>query len=202
MKLSDRLSGYRFVGGDLALDFVNTAGNRLAPSKRIEHLRTKRDLVEWARRAGVDDGSRHRSRLHDAVALREALYRILVGRLKGAGPHKLDTELLNMFLRLARANWQLRGAGAGWRWQWVGAGKISYALARVVEAAAELLMSKDLRLLRQCSDEQCGWLFLDRSQGHRRKWCSMQDCGNRAKARRFFAKKMSQPRRASKRRAR
>ena len=36
--------------------------------------------------------------------------------------------------------------------------------------------------------EDCGWLFLDTSRSGRRRWCSMQSCGNRAKARRFYAR--------------
>ena len=34
-----------------------------------------------------------------------------------------------------------------------------------------------------CASEACGWVFLDPS--HRRRWCTMAVCGNRAKARRF-----------------
>jgi len=30
------------------------------------------------------------------------------------------------------------------------------------------------------------WLFIDRSRTHRRRWCSMQTCGNRHKARRHY----------------
>jgi predicted RNA-binding Zn ribbon-like protein len=44
--------------------------------------------------------------------------------------------------------------------------------------------------VRQCADEQgCGWLFLDQSRLNNRRWCSMGDCGNRAKARRHYRRK-------------
>jgi predicted RNA-binding Zn ribbon-like protein len=33
--------------------------------------------------------------------------------------------------------------------------------------------------LRSCP--RCGWLFLDTSRGGKRRWCSMQVCGNREK---------------------
>jgi predicted RNA-binding Zn ribbon-like protein len=191
MKSRKRLSGYRFVAKNLALDFVNTVGNRLARRKHKEHLRTKSDLSEWIRRDGLDDGGRACTRLSDALALREALYQIFIARLRGRAPRKGDIDLLNTFIRSSRAGWGLQCEGREWRWKWASTAKVSYPLARVIESAVDLLTSKNLRLLRQCSDEQCGWLFLDRSQGHRRKWCSMQDCGNRAKARRFFAKKGS-----------
>src|SRR6185437_6680981 len=57
--------------------------------------------------------------------------------------------------------------------------------SRVAADARALLL--DPSALRACADPECGWLFLDRSQARRRRWCSMAECGNRAKARRFRA---------------
>ncbi|MHB1675570.1 MAG: CGNR zinc finger domain-containing protein [Acidobacteriaceae bacterium] len=39
-----------------------------------------------------------------------------------------------------------------------------------------------------CGGGNCGWLFLDESRGKRRRWCDMNDCGSRAKARRYYEK--------------
>src|SRR5436190_1196254 len=43
----------------------------------------------------------------------------------------------------------------------------------------DLLTSDSRGLVRQCEDAGCGWLFLDRSNARKRRWCSMADCGNR-----------------------
>jgi predicted RNA-binding Zn ribbon-like protein len=51
-------------------------------------------------------------------------------------------------------------------------------------AALRLTEREDLDRLRQCHDEHCGWLFLDRSKNASRRWCSSADCGNRTRARR------------------
>jgi predicted RNA-binding Zn ribbon-like protein len=59
----------------------------------------------------------------------------------------------------------------------------------IARAAADLLASADLPLVRACSSPTCQWLFLDTSKNHRRRWCDMKACGNRAKVRRFYAKK-------------
>jgi predicted RNA-binding Zn ribbon-like protein len=40
--------------------------------------------------------------------------------------------------------------------------------------------------LKHCAADDCGWLFLDRSRNHARRWCDMKVCGNNAKARRFY----------------
>ena len=35
-------------------------------------------------------------------------------------------------------------------------------------------------------ENECTWIFLDETKNHSRRWCSMRDCGNRAKARRHY----------------
>jgi predicted RNA-binding Zn ribbon-like protein len=42
--------------------------------------------------------------------------------------------------------------------------------------------------LRRCDDDGCGWLFLDTTRNHSRRWCSSGDCGNRDRARRHYAR--------------
>ena len=42
--------------------------------------------------------------------------------------------------------------------------------------------------LRACGNRRCGWLFVDRSAGGRRRWCDPSACGNRMKVRRFRAR--------------
>ncbi len=42
--------------------------------------------------------------------------------------------------------------------------------------------------LRTCEHDDCTLWFLDTSKGGRRRWCSMERCGNRAKARRHYAR--------------
>lgn len=39
----------------------------------------------------------------------------------------------------------------------------------------------DVALLRQCQAARCGPLYVDTSRGHRRRWCSSETCGNRAR---------------------
>jgi len=39
--------------------------------------------------------------------------------------------------------------------------------------------------IRQCEADQCGGFFLNQSRSKPRRWCSMDGCGNRAKAERF-----------------
>ena len=54
-------------------------------------------------------------------------------------------------------------------------------LAPLAESAADLLCNANPALIRKCADESCDLLFYDSTKNHRRRWCSMSACGNRAK---------------------
>ena len=77
--------------------------------------------------------------------------------------------------------------GAEVRWAWRASARCTdYLLYPVLTAATDLLTSVSRGLVRQCEDAGCGWLFLDRSNARKRRWCSMADCGNRNKARNYY----------------
>jgi predicted RNA-binding Zn ribbon-like protein len=59
-------------------------------------------------------------------------------------------------------------------------------LAPVLWSAADILVGPDCARIRQCANHSCLWLFLDDSKNGTRRWCSMQACGNRAKAHRHY----------------
>lgn len=54
---------------------------------------------------------------------------------------------------------------------------------RAALAVSEVLTSGDVAHVGRCAGHGCGWLFFEPS--HRRHWCVMAICGNRAKARAF-----------------
>ncbi|MCA9894213.1 MAG: CGNR zinc finger domain-containing protein [Anaerolineae bacterium] len=57
----------------------------------------------------------------------------------------------------------------------------------VIHDAANLLTGNSLNRVGQCANvRDCGWLFLDTSRSGKRRWCSMETCGNRAKAKRHY----------------
>jgi predicted RNA-binding Zn ribbon-like protein len=79
----------------------------------------------------------------------------------------------------------VRGRGYAWADD-VNEESLDSPLHPGVWSAADLLTSTQLRRVRGCADARCGWLFFDASPGGNRRWCSMQECGNRAKARRHY----------------
>jgi predicted RNA-binding Zn ribbon-like protein len=196
----------KLVGGDLCLDFVNTVGGRVpeggGPGSRVlaDKLAAYPDLVAWGRHAGAigEADARCLLRLADrhpreaadvlgrALVFREALHRTLRSRMLGRRPEQPDLSVLNAEIVAARAREKLEPLPAGLRWAWPdGGAHLDSPLWPVSRSAGALLTSGDLSRLRQCGGERCGWLFVDRSRNRSRQWCTMEDCGNLSKVRRF-----------------
>ncbi|WP_429783876.1 CGNR zinc finger domain-containing protein [Bacillus zhangzhouensis] len=43
--------------------------------------------------------------------------------------------------------------------------------------------------MKQCSSSNCDWFFIDKTKNQNKQWYSMQLCGNREKARKFYKNK-------------
>ena len=76
-----------------------------------------------------------------------------------------------------------------WGWR-VGENELDQVLWPILISASEMLTSPDMERIGICEGDGCGWLFNDQNRNRSRKWCDMADCGNRAKARRFYKKKL------------
>jgi predicted RNA-binding Zn ribbon-like protein len=191
------------VGGRLCLDFANTVDWRTGPNRQ-EWLNGYADLVAWGRHAGAltgaeADGMLAEARRHPAaaaaalaraIALREAIAAVFQAAACGTPPQAGDLAALNAALASALAHARVVPAGDGYAWAWAaGAGTLDRVLWPVARSAAELLTSPDLARVRECAGEPCGWLFLDTSRNRSRRWCTMEGCGNRAKARRHYARR-------------
>ncbi|HXW93431.1 MAG TPA: CGNR zinc finger domain-containing protein [Terriglobales bacterium] len=180
---------FQFIGGSLALDFVNTVGNRLGQAR--DYFATPRDVVRWA---AMPNCLPHlglvRIRRGDMASIgsrREYLYELFLPFAKGTKPNvSRMLAALNLDIRQLWSKKTLRHTDGRVRWVFDGSAAEQLAHA-IVSDAADLLSSGRCALIRQCQDDSCGWLYLDRSREKNRRWCSMRDCGNRAKARRFYA---------------
>lgn len=64
---------------------------------------------------------------------------------------------------------------------WTGGDAVGAALSTVARDTVTLLGSPLLARVKQCENPVCTLLFLDDSQARRRRWCSMERCGNLAK---------------------
>ena len=196
----------KLVGGDPCLDFVNTVGGRVqavgdAQTRvRADKLACYPDLAAWSVHAGLVGESAGRlllrlaaarsreakAALRRALEFREALYRTLRALMLDRVPAPADLAVLNAEIAASRSRERLAARPGGLRWEWRDAARrLESPLWPVARAAAALLTSPELARLRHCGGDDCGWLFLDRSRNRSRQWCTMEDCGNLSKVRRF-----------------
>lgn len=175
----------RSVGGDPALDFVNTdvfsQGDRSS-----DVLRSREEFHAWCEHLGIASAIPDEPVLRDAIGVRAAI-RSLVEAI--ADRRAADPEAL-IALRSAYSDAIGRSAavlgGDGLEWARESASPRS-ALDELVAAAVDLLRYGRVDRLKACPG--CGFLFLDGTKNGTRRWCSMEDCGTQAKMQRYVAKR-------------
>jgi len=185
----------------LILELASTAGFR-ALADRAETLAEFEDVLEWAatmkllpppqRRllAALDDDER--ARIHRrVVAFRDAAQSLFSRLARHRPPSKDDVILVSDEVRSALASRELEIYKGTIRWIVPSGDPEIVLFGQLGASAAALLDSDDLGRLRECSARDCSRLFIDGSRNGSRRWCSMQGCGNRAKARRHYKRKRS-----------
>lgn len=179
-----------FLAGHPALDFLNTRMN--VNEDLVDLWQSDQDVLLWIKQAGfsvrVTAGNiRPEALLFAARSLREHT-RSLVEKRKGG--NRGDPAILNSFLAASQSYRQL---------VWGRANRLTIdtirredtvesLLASIAEAAADLLTNADFDLVKRCEGETCMLWFFDQTKSHRRRWCSMELCGNRHKVAAYRAR--------------
>jgi predicted RNA-binding Zn ribbon-like protein len=198
----DAVGQFKWIAGNAALDFVNTVDWCHDGSLLCEQLRTYADVVRWGVAANLIDGEtamalRHRAAaqprsanaaLRRVYAFRQAVREAVRARARGRSPDPHALSELDQMVREAATHRRLRSRGDAWTWQGIDEA-VDGVLWPIAWEAAALLVSDTVRDVRECAGDRCGWLFLDRGRGQRRRWCDMAACGNRAKARRYYSRR-------------
>jgi predicted RNA-binding Zn ribbon-like protein len=198
-----------FVADSDGLDFLNSLATPV--DTQVEWIGSGEDLVSWLLQAGLVPAeviARLRKSAvpaeFDAVAaqarkLRE-WFRGFVNRHKGKPlkPKVIEElEPLNRVLlrdeefgqvvtresvrrRLRTSQDEPSVSGLVWsaqrRWRSPDA-----LLLPIATAMAQLVCDEDFQHVKACEGQRCTLMFVDRTRGHARRWCSMSVCGNRAK---------------------
>ena len=189
----------RLVGGDLALDFVNTRSGPPvgAPDDdvlvgygelvvvgclrgRAHRRRMQRSCVASRRKDHVDADAvfAHSLRMRDDL---DAIFRALAAdrRPSSAALSRLRDDEADA---LAHAHLE---RGSAFEWTWRDDRSLARPLRPVAHAAVQLLTAGELDRLKVCGG--CRFLFIDESKNRSRRWCSMDDCGTTEKVRRYVA---------------
>ena len=174
-----------FVGGNVALDFVNTAEERGHPAAG-DALVAPADLRLWGQRYGLLDVSAQLGRdaeaeLDRARHARELLYDIFTARVHGlpaSSRQLIELADLARAAYLAAALESADGNSLGWRWDRSDLATVRHV---AVTSGLELLRDQPSPRLKQCPGDHCGWIFLDTTKRGNRRWCLMSECGQDAK---------------------
>jgi len=144
-------------------DVLDALGEHARPGELDKVARQARDLRDWFRGFVLD----HIERPLSAKDLRELerLNRILE---RGESYCKIvprdNTRSASLRMRIVQ------------RWDSPDA-----LLIPIAETLARFVCTDDILNVKACQRHPCTLLFVDRTRGRARRWCSMAVCGNRAK---------------------
>ena len=202
--------GFEYIGGDLSADFTNTRSGRYEGPGH-EHIQSYADLVEFSRQAGAlrpaeakrlvaeaESRPEKATQIHRrSVALREAIWRAFARIAQEKEPVREDVEIISAEAADAVGHARITKAGVGFVWEWPETDDLARPLWPIARAASDVLTSDaDRAHLRECADDTCAWLFVDRTKNHSRRWCDMNTCGSRNKVRDFRERQKRVARRA------
>ena len=120
--------------------------------------------------------------LRHGIAVREAI-RGVIGANSGASVYPVDVATLNEAASASRLRIRFGSDGKARLEPEVGG--VVGAMGRIVGSVFTAMAEPDWMRLKLCDSQTCRWVFYDQSRNHSSRWCSMADCGNRSKAKRF-----------------
>jgi predicted RNA-binding Zn ribbon-like protein len=177
-------SGRRFAfdAGALCLEFATTGGEGWR--KAWETLHEPADLAAWAARSRLGSVARIEPAglrltpgdLAAAGMLREAIWSAGTDLALGRRAQRADLQAINHAAAEAPMT-PVIGLADGQR-SWVTPITGPQLLSTVARDAIELLTGPMAARIRQCASHACSLIFVDTSPPGRRKWCSMERCGN------------------------
>lgn len=185
-----------------ALSFNNTVAWE-AGGPTNDRLETFPDLLKWAGQTDLltpveltalqDRATGEPWSAATALAqtreLRAVLHQILAALARHQEPEPIALRAFSQALRGAAGQLVLTWREGRLTWRHQGEVAPETIVHRIAWAAAQFITSSQLARLGLCANPECGWMFLDSTRNHSRRWCSMQDCGSRAKARRYYRRR-------------
>jgi predicted RNA-binding Zn ribbon-like protein len=191
------------VGNNLYLDFVNT--DKMRDGQRFDALENFADLVAWALAVNLLDETQARELLEnwseraetgdffrEAIGFRNLLREMTKAIVAGRRIENPAIEAINAQLKKQSGFAELERTEKGFEKQFrFDFSRPENLLRPVAEAAADFLSYGNFDLLKKCGNSQCVLYFYDTTKNHRRRWCSMTACGNKAKVSAFYRRQKS-----------
>jgi predicted RNA-binding Zn ribbon-like protein len=167
--------------------FVNTFYD-LGAEHGGELLTSASALRDWlADRELLDRRTRLRSRdLERALTIREGLRAFAYAN----NGRPLDTDATDAMRRASEGvHTQVRIESDGPRFVAPAGSAADGALGALLGTVAAAMIQDEWPRLKACLGRDCGWVFYDRSRNQNARWCAMNVCGDREKARAYYLRK-------------
>jgi predicted RNA-binding Zn ribbon-like protein len=184
---------YPVVGGDPALNFLNTIHDWTATERR-DYLTNYADALRFGGAAGLLSSAEARRlqgaataemrRLRDVRLRMERIFRAVV---ESRAPNREDLDALARDAAAAAAMTIIIRSNDHYT-RTIDSARAGHATLRlrIVDAAVALLTGPPETLKRIKACPACGWFFRDETRSATRKWCSMATCGSAAKSRSYY----------------
>jgi len=176
---------FYFVGNNLALDFINSRPFDVAGEK----------LPAWSVAAGLVDKELawRADELSELADVRGRLAKMVAKLSSGDDISPAEIDFLNKVLKRGIRYVELEHGPEGYRKRLeIKIERAGDLLVPICESFVDLLCYGNPDHIRKCERPDCILYFYDTTKNHRRRWCSMAVCGNRAKATKFYRKKKSE----------
>ena len=172
---------FTFEPGSLALAFAVTGpGTNDGPLAIFQTLHTPADLDRWASEVVGVQGIRARTDdLELALRLQAAIWGVANAVVDRESAPKPSVDVLN---ELAAQPGLAPRLMPGPTRSWAQKQRAAAVLSTVAGDAVDVFGGPAAARLKRCEGGRCALLFVDTSRPGHRRWCSMDRCGNRAKA--------------------
>jgi predicted RNA-binding Zn ribbon-like protein len=178
-------SEFRFNSGRVSLDLAATIRRRA--SKPLDVMASAGAGGRWLKAAGLfsDVPALSRSEEVRLVELREAIWQMVTGAMHGKLPERA-VSIVNRAAKYPLGMPQLDSATG--TVSVVSDDPLATAISIIARDAIDLVTGPLKVRVKTCDQPDCRMLFVDTSPSGRRRWCSMQRCGSRAKVHAFKRK--------------
>ncbi len=188
---------YKVIGGELCFDFANTVSwrNRKSPHEWLDSFE---NLSIWCQLVGILDEFEAKHLVHtltntrktgsgtlsELYSLREAIFNIFTAVADKKKPSEKDISHLNAFFKEKIEKQKILYNGSEFHMAWrKNLPPYEKIVHHIYDSVIYVMTQIDLTRVKKCSS--CEWLFHDISRNRSRRWCVMEDCGNRNKVNSF-----------------
>jgi len=197
-----RESEFLFVGEEPALDFINT---RIRENgEDVELLVSLADFVRWLNQSPLLDYPLEKELLHQwrgstkdkalsrIKTFRQNLQEMVDQMITDGTPTDACLRQLSKFQNRSFGKTELKYKNDKLEQMTRPEPNAPLDLvAPIAKSTVQFLMEKDWELIKKCENPECVLYYYDTTKNHSRKWCSMELCGNRMKARRHYQRQKS-----------